>query len=511
MSTARSLLLVNAIVLATMLIGMANNILIANFFGLTRLLDSYYAALVIPELCTSLFLDFLGRNFLPAYAAIRQEDPERAGRLASAVITIVGLAAAVFVVILVVLARPAFTALLPGFSPTELDEVVTIFYIVSPAIVLMAVSTLNEYVYQYKEQYLRMALYRGAVPGAILASVVLGESTLGEYALPLGFLAGHVLMFVLLVLSAGYRYRPRLGFEHGYLRRIFLNSGLLIGAGFLGRTRGLITQYFSSSLGAGSMSALTLAHKVTQPLHQSSLLAMRIMVFSKSVKMFVSDEQDRLGELYRLMITLVLLVLTPVAAWVILETRPIVELLFLRGEFTIDMSELVVLATAGIALSIPFAGANETLSNAFYATNRSAVIAAVIPLGTVVYLASAAFAVSRLGILGLALSEVFVEVVVFVFLTFAFAKQNARFSRAHVAVKLLKYGLVAAATMFFSVNLVGAWLTAPLLRLPASLALGGALYVGALLLLRDGELKALLERLREAVRFRAQTARESAG
>lgn len=50
MSTARSLLLVNAIVLATMLIGMANNVLIANFFGLTRLLDSYYAALVIPEL-----------------------------------------------------------------------------------------------------------------------------------------------------------------------------------------------------------------------------------------------------------------------------------------------------------------------------------------------------------------------------------------------------------------------------------------------------------------------------
>ena len=84
MSTARSLLTANVIVFATILVGMANNVLIANFFGLTRLLDSYYAALVLPELCTSLFLDFLGRNFLPAYAAVRQSDPERAARLASA-------------------------------------------------------------------------------------------------------------------------------------------------------------------------------------------------------------------------------------------------------------------------------------------------------------------------------------------------------------------------------------------------------------------------------------------
>lgn len=509
MSTARSLLLVNAIVLATMLIGMANNILIASFFGLTRLLDSYYAALVLPELCATLFLDFLGRNFLPAYATVRHADPARAARLASAVITIVGLAAAALVGVMIVLARPLFSALLPGFSPAELDDVVTFFYIVSPAIVLMAISTFNEYVYQHKEQYLRVALYRAAVPGTILAAVILGEQALGEYALAIGFVTGHALLFVLLATNADYRYRPRLTFETGYLPRIFTNSGILVGAGFVGRTRGLITQYFCSLLGAGSLSALTLAHKVTLPLHQSSLLAMRMMVFSKSVKLFVMEEHDRLGELYRLMITFVLLVLTPIAAWVILESRPIVELLFRRGEFTADMSEIVVLATVGIALGIPFAGANETLSNAFYATNRTGIIAAVIPAGTLIYLACAAFATTRLGILGIALSEALAEIAVFIVLTLAFAGQNARFSRALVAVKLIKYGAVASATMYAAVFIVGAWLTEPLLRLPTSLMLGAILYAAALLSLRDRELRSLLERLWNAATARAQPGRES--
>jgi putative peptidoglycan lipid II flippase len=411
---------------------------------------------------------------------------------------------------MIFLARPLFTALLPGFAAAELDDVVRFFHIVSPAIVLMAISTFNEYVYQHKEQYLRMALYRAAVPGTILVAVILGERALGEYALAIGFVAGHTLMFALLAASAGYRYRPRVTFEPGHLRRIFLNSGILIGAGVIGRTRGLITQYFCSLLGAGSLSALTLAQKVTLPLHQSSLLAMRMMVFSKSVKLFVTDEHDRLGDLYRLLITFVLLVLTPVAAWVALESRPIVELLFLRGEFTADMSELVVLATVGIALGVPFAGANETLSNAFYATNRTGVIAAVIPAGTLVYLVAAAFATTRLGVLGIALSGALVEIVVFVVLTLAFAGQNARFSRGHVAVKLLKYGFVAAAAMYSAVLLVGSWLTEPLLRLPASLALGAIVYAAALLLLRDQELKSLLERLWQATRPGSQPARESA-
>jgi putative peptidoglycan lipid II flippase len=211
------------------------------------------------------------------------------------------------------------------------------------------------------------------------------------------------------------------------------------------------------------------------------------------------------------MITFVLLVLTPVAAWVVLEARPIVQLLFQRGEFTADMTELVLLATAGIALGIPFAGANETLSNAFYATNRSGVIAAVIPAGTLVYLVAVALTTPRLGILGIALSEVLVELVVFAALTLSFARQNSRFSRAHVAVKLIKYGVASVTAMYAAVTIVGLWLTTPLLRLPASLMLGGCAYIAVLLLLRDEETKSLLARLREAVRVRAQPAGESAG
>lgn len=495
--------MVNGVVLATILVGMANNVLITKFFGLTRLLDSYYAALVIPDLCASLFLDFLGRNFLPAYAEVRAKDPAGAARLASAVVTIVGLTAVIVILLLVVIAKPLLSVMLAGFTAAEIEHTVVFFYIVAPTLALMAVNTFNEYVYQYREQFTRMAAYRASVPGMSLVAIVVGHNSLGEYALPLGYLAGHLVMFVLLVSGAGYRYGPRVTFEHGYLRRIFWNSGVLIGSGFIGRTRAFISQYFCSLLGAGSTSALALAGKICLPLHQSSMLAMRIMVFSKSVKLFVDDDQARLGALYRLMISMVLLVLMPVAAWVVLEARPVVELLFLRGKFTADMSAIVVAATIGTAVSIPLSGANETLSNAFYATNRSHVIAWVMPAGTLAYLISAVLLTPRIGILGLALSTAASEVAVLVILVSALAIRNANFEWGYIATRLVKYGITAVVTVWLAVKLTNGALDQPLVGIGVSLVASAAFYVAALLLLRDAEMRELLGRLSGALRPQA--------
>jgi putative peptidoglycan lipid II flippase len=500
MSSARKLLIVNAIVLGTILIGMTNNILVTKFFGLTRLLDSYYAALLLPELCLSLFLDFLGRNFLPAYAEVRAKDSAGAARLASAVVTVVGLTAIGLILILVVLAKPLLRLMLAGFTAAEIDQTVVFFYILAPTMALMAVNTFNEYVYQYREQFARTALYRASVPGMLLVAIVAGHNTLREYSLPIGFLAGHLVMFLLLLSGLGYRYRPRITFEHNYLRRIFWNSGLLIGAGLFGRARSFVSQYYSSQLGAGAISALALGSKICLPLQQSSMLAMRIMVFSKSVKLFVSDDQAKLGALYKRMVSMVLLVLTPVAAWVVLDAKSVVELLFLRGKFTADMSTMVTAVAAGLAVGIPLSGANETMSNAFYATNRSHVIAFVMPASTLTFVLSAVLLAPRIGVLGLALSAAASELTVFVVLVTALAMRNASFQWRYVAGRLAKCLIVAAGTVSIAVTLTHRAIAQSLVAMAVSLVAAAALYIATLLLLRDAELKELLGRLAGALR-----------
>ncbi len=58
----------NALVLASLGIGLLNNVLIAALFGLTRNVDAFYAAMMLPSLFMVLCVDYLGKNFLPVLA-----------------------------------------------------------------------------------------------------------------------------------------------------------------------------------------------------------------------------------------------------------------------------------------------------------------------------------------------------------------------------------------------------------------------------------------------------------
>src|SRR5215510_7312666 len=101
----RGLLTVNALVLGALAIGFLNNVLIAAIFGLTRRVDAFFAASMLPNLFMVLCVDYLGKNFLPVLATAKHESPESASTLTSSVVTIVALLAAGVTIVLVLFGR----------------------------------------------------------------------------------------------------------------------------------------------------------------------------------------------------------------------------------------------------------------------------------------------------------------------------------------------------------------------------------------------------------------------
>src|SRR5690606_17688013 len=134
-SSSRSVLSTNVLVVAALVIGFANHVAIAALFGLTRRVDAYYAALMLPRLFMNLFLDYLGKNFLPAFARARKQDEKVASQLMSSVVTLVGLAAVVVAVLLAVFGGALFDLLLPGFTDGEVALVHRYFVIMAPTLV----------------------------------------------------------------------------------------------------------------------------------------------------------------------------------------------------------------------------------------------------------------------------------------------------------------------------------------------------------------------------------------
>src|SRR5690606_27109574 len=228
-------------------------------FGLHRGVDAFFAASLLPTMFVTLCIDYLGRNFLPVYARAKKLGDAHASELTSSIVTIVFLAALAAGLVLALASRPIFTLLLPGFDAAEIELVSRYFWIMAPALALMAVRTFHEYVCQHDEMFVRLTVIRMALPAVNLAALVALGPVLREWSLPIAFLAGHVVAFVRMARQAGYRYRPRFSLRADWERRVFTNSAVLMGSGLAARIPPIIATYLASLLGPGAITALSFA------------------------------------------------------------------------------------------------------------------------------------------------------------------------------------------------------------------------------------------------------------
>jgi putative peptidoglycan lipid II flippase len=506
-SRGRSVLSVNGLVVAALAIGFASNILIAALFGLTRRVDAYFAAAMLPNLFMVLCIDYLGKNFLPVFAAAKRESDASASALASSILTIVGLFAAALATILALCSEPLFSVLLPGFDDAETALVSRYFLILAPCMVFMALNRFQEYVCQYDEMFIPIALMRTALPIANLLSIVLLAPALDEYCLAVGQLVGHVTVFALMSRYARFRYRPSLSIRPHFERKVFANSAVVMSTGMIARTRSIVANYLASSMGPGAIAALAFAAKLTEPLQRSAFSGVKMVMFSRTVRLLGEKDDRAIGRLYMLGLRLSFMVMLPLLWWIALNSNAIVDALYAHGKFNAEMSALVAAIVVAFLPSVLLLGVNQILSNAFYAMDRVAVPATVMPSGALVYAMFAIPLAAAIGPPGLAFATTMMSMVLFGALLTILGRFMPFLEPLTVVAHLLGYAAASGATVVAVTWLLdrGAGLSAPLVML-GSLPLGSMLYFGLLAVIRDRAWRWFFDLARDGLRLRAAAA-----
>lgn len=492
------MLQVNTLLVASVAVGFLNNVAIAWLFGLTRRVDAYYAAMLVPNLFMVLFIDYLGKNFLPVFARARKQSFETASELTSTMVTVCALVTAAVVAVLMIASRPIFTVLLPGFAAAEIELVSHFLWIMAPASILSAVSTFHGYLYQHDDRYTQLTAIGAVQPIVSLVSVLGLGPFLGEYALPIAFTVGKIAAFVLLARGATYRYRPRLAIRPEWERKVVTNSAILMGSGLLVRTRGLIGNYLASMLGEGAISALALGYKLVEPLERTTFGGVRMLLYSRTARLAVEDNAGEMSRLYRLGIAASFLLVAPLLALMCFESEFLVRLLFERGAFDPRMTTLVALAVIGFAPSVLLAGINGVLSNAFYALDRVKIPALIMPVGTVAYLAVAPNLYEPYGVLGLSLSPSAAYAVVFVLLLYFLDKRLPLLRGGALLLKAAGYVALALAAYGLPRLLLSRLEWPGLAEAIIDAVAGTALYLGVLIGLGDRTLREVYAYFRRA-------------
>ena len=487
---------VNALVGAGLVLGFLSNVLLASVFGLTNKVDAYFAALTLPGLCMILFIDYLGKNFLPVYARALEHSVDTADELASSMVTNVALLTTLLAILLAVFSVPIFSVILPGFAAEDVVLVNQYFLIMVPAVVLMAVTTFHEYICQYRERYVPVSATHLALPAANLFSIVALRPWLDEYCLPVGFLLGHVCVFFIMARLAEYRYRLRMLVRAEWEGRVFRNSLVLMGSGVIARSRGLLVNYFASTLGPGAISAVAIAMKIIAPLRESALRGIRMVVFSRSAKLFAQRDEVNLSRLYDISSAVIFFFLVPCLVWLGIYRLEVVSLVFLRGEFTFEMAQLVSIALLALLPSALFVGVGQILTNAFYAIDSIRLPVVLMPAATVVYAISAALLAPSMELAGIALATSIAGFVVFTTLVVGLAYQLKTFRAAKVFTGLARYtgmALGAFGGPAWLLNMAGTPATGAAF---ANLLVGSFIYMILIVVTRDPAWRYLQTQLR---------------
>ncbi len=513
-SLARAGLIVTLAFLASRALGWVRLVVIGTSFGATAELDTFFAAFRLPDLIFQLVAaGALSSALIPVIAGLLETDAEsRAWRVASTVASLVLAILLVLALIMFVAAPVIVPAITPGFSEAQWAQTVELTRIMLLSPILLAMGALATSLLNAKNRFGAAAAAPIVYNLAIIGAAILLTPTFGIYSLAIGVVAGsacHIGIQILPLRQTGFRWVPRIDLEDSAARQaLLLMVPRAVGLGASQLTF-LVATSLASNLGAGAVSAFSIAFSVFQiPIGVIGIPIGVVMLPSMSRDLARGDVSSYVSLVGRAL-RLILWVMLPLAALTIVLRSEIVTLLFGYGRF----DEHGVALTAAVLMCLSVALASESLiailARAFYASRDTLTPVAAAVLAVALNVSLAIVLVGPLGLAGVGVAIAIGSwVEVGVLLTILNRRVGglavAELARSGVVAfgGAIVAGAVAWATMEAATSAIGPEPPRPVLLVELALAAGlaGLAYLGLSRALRIPELGTIVRLMSDALR-----------
>ena len=424
---ARSASLLSVGAVASRILGLVREMVIASYFGATGLVSAFTVAGTAPKM----LYDFLVGGMLSAalvpvlsdYARVdrdRERRPEESGPppeitqvgpnpelvrlvgalLSLAVVSLAGLALLMFVF------APQVASLLAGdfddFDPTLLPLTARLLRLMAPVVWFLSMAGLLTAVLFALQRFSIPALATAVYNLGIVVAAPLLAGRIGIASLAIGVLAGSMVQFGLMawdVRRAGLRFTVR--WSHPALARIVrlylpIAAGLIVAQFQVGLDRRL-----ASGTGVQSIAWMSKATTLQQlPLGMISV-AISLAALPRLSQQFAAGDEGAYRATLARGLRMVIVLIVPLLVGLGLLAEPAVRVLFERGQFTAADTAQVGSALHVYLVGALFAAIDFPLIYAFYARNDTLLPALVGVLSVLVYAAIALVLLEGLGFLGL--------------------------------------------------------------------------------------------------------------
>lgn len=424
---ARSASLLSIGAVASRVLGLAREMVIASYFGATGPVSAFTAASTAPKMLYDFLVGgMLSAALVPVLSDYARPDRNRRDkaedadappegrqvgpnpelvRLVGALLSLAVVSLSGLVLLMVVFA-PQVASLLAGgfdsFDPALLPLTARLLRYMAPVVWFISMAGLLTAVLFALQRFSIPALASAVYNLGIVVAAPLLAGRVGIASLAVGVLAGSMVQFGLMawdVRRAGLKFTVQ--WSHPALGRIVrlylpIAAGLIVAQFQVGLDRRL-----ASGTGVQSIAWMSKATTLQQmPLGMISV-AISLAALPRLSQQFAAGDEGAYRATLGRGLRMVIVMIVPLLVGLGLLAEPTVRLLFERGQFTSADTAQVVSALQVYLVGALFAGIDFPLIYAFYARNDTLLPALVGVLSVVVYAGVALVLIEGLGFLGL--------------------------------------------------------------------------------------------------------------
>lgn len=363
---------------ASRILGLFRDRILASTFGAGDTLDAYYAAFRVPDLIYNLIvLGALSAAFIPVFTQLISNNKEKdAWNLASGVMNLQILVMSFLALILAVFAPILMQFITPGFDGDKLNTTVIFTRIMFLSPIILGISGIFGGVLVSMKKFFIYSLAPIMYNLGIIFGAVFLVRFMGEVGLAWGVVLGalmHMLIQYPAVRISGFKLviDPIRSLKNKEVRKVVhLMLPRMMGVA-VSQVNFLIITIFASTLAAGSLAAFTFANNIQSTPLGLFGVSFAIAVFPTLSSYYAKNDKERFSQIFSKTFRQVIFFVIPISVLIYVLRAQIVRVILGAGEFNWDDTILTFETLGFLSMSLFAQALIPLLARSFYAIQNT--------------------------------------------------------------------------------------------------------------------------------------------
>ncbi|MBT8266888.1 MAG: polysaccharide biosynthesis C-terminal domain-containing protein [Bacteroidia bacterium] len=406
-------------------LGFFKEIVVADSFGLSELLDTFYIAILVPSFISGVFLGSFNSVFIPNYVT-ELKTGKNIGAFQSTSFLVTIAVSLLFLIFAVLFTDVYLETFFKGHTLQYYELVKKQFYYVAPCILFWGFSSLISGLLTIDNEFRYSSIANIFTPITIIICLVFYQDQLGDLVLAIGTLLGSISSFLFLIFIAFKRNiinLKRPDFASVNIRVLFKQIPAKLSSSLLSGINPLIDQYFSAQLIVGSIAALNYGIKIPAFAISIAGLALGNVLLPYFSKQVVDNREKTFRKLKTILKYLIIVSLIA-AVILILLSSPIIWLVFERNAFTSADTTIVSKIQQMYILQIPSYISGLVMVKFLTSINKNNFMVLTSLISLIMNIVLNTILIELMGVYGLALATSLVSIINSVILYLYILKLN---------------------------------------------------------------------------------------